>query len=366
MNVKCEDGVICVNKNSDSLIGYKDQILVTGAGGFIGKRLTAQLLDHGFTKIRCLVRPSSDKRYIEILRRAISEDVRLEYVEGNLLSPEDCLKITSDVHIIYHLAAARGEKSFPDAYLNSVITTRNLLDACVQHGVLKRFVNVSSFAVYSNRHKPRGRVLDECCPIEKHPELVGNAYCFAKAKQEEMVLSYNMNYDLPYVIVRPGVVYGPGNEQIHGRVGIATFGIFLHLGGGNRIPLTFVENCAEAIILAGIVPGIDGEVFNIVDNDLPSSRRFLYLYKKNVRRFRSLYMPHFLSYIFCALWEKYSAWSMRQLPNAFNRKTWHATWKKTVYSNDKLKKRLGWAQKIPTSVGLSQYFESCRKKTNHA
>ena len=54
------------------------------------------------------------------------------------------------------------------------------------------------------------------------------------------------------MIVRPGYVYGQGKSAITGRVGIGSFGIFLHLGGGNRIPLTYVENCADAIVLAGL------------------------------------------------------------------------------------------------------------------
>ncbi len=83
-----------------------------------------------------------------------------------------------------------------------------------------------------------------------------------------------------------------GNEAITNRVGIGTFGLFLHLGGSNTMPLTFVDNCAEAIVLAGLTPGVDGQVFNVVDDDLPSSRQFLRLYKRNVRRFRSLYLPH--------------------------------------------------------------------------
>jgi nucleoside-diphosphate-sugar epimerase len=181
-----------------------------------------------------------------------------------------------------------------------------------------------------------------------------------------MVLEYGKKYDLPFVNLRPGVVYGPGNEGIHSRVGIGTFGIFLHLGGPNNVPLSYVDNCAEAIVLAGLVKGIDGEVFNIIDDDLPSSRRFLRLYKKNVNRFFSIYVPHFLGYALCYLWEKYSSWSNGQLPNSFNRKDWHATWKKTNYTNEKLKQRIGWRQKVPTSDGLDKYFESCREKMRHA
>src|SRR5206468_1089853 len=83
------------------------------------------------------------------------------------------------------------------------------------------------------------------------------------------------------------------------------------------------------------------EVFNVVDDDLPSSRQFLRLYKQNVRRFISIYVPHVLSHALCCFWEKYSSWSEGQLPPVFNRRKWRALWKKTRYSNAKLKTRLG-------------------------
>jgi nucleoside-diphosphate-sugar epimerase len=144
-------------------------------------------------------------------------------------------------------------------------------------------------------------------------------------------------------------------------VGIDTFGVFLHLGGSNTIPFTYVDNCADAIALAGLKPGVDREVFNVVDDDLPSSRQFLRMYKQNVRRFKSFYVPHFISYALCYTWERYSAWSEGQLPPAFNRRRWHSVWKKTCYSNDKLKSRLGWTPKVPTADGLERYFEACRR-----
>jgi len=242
------------------------------------------------------------------------------------------------------------------------VTTRNLLEASARHNCLKRFVNISSFSVYSNKKKPRPRVLDETCPVEEHSALRGEAYCFAKAEQDEIVAEYGKKQGIPYVIVRPGQVYGPGNEGITARVGIGTFGIFLHLGGSNPIPFTYVDNCVEAIALAGFKKGVDGETFNVVDDNLPSSRKFLRLYKKNVKNFKSLYVPHFLNYVLCYLWEKYSDWSEVQLPPAFNRRKWHAYWKKTAYSNEKLKMRVGWTPRIPTDEGLRRFFESCRKE----
>ena len=349
----------------DFIIGPDDRILITGATGFIGSKLVANLIDRGFRNLRCFARPSSAATRGDKLSAFTGSSRSVEVITGNLLSREDCNTATKNVTVIFHLAAGRGEKSFPDAFMNSVVTTRNLLEASIQHKCLKRFVNVSSFTVYTNTDKPHGRMLDESCPVETRPQLRGEAYCFAKLKQEEIVTDYAKKFGIPCVTVRPGVVYGPGNEAIHGRVGIGTFGVFLHLGGSNAIPFTYVDNCADAIALVGLRSGTDGEVFNVVDDDLPSSRQFLRLYKRQVRGFRSIYVPHIVSYALCYGWERYSALSQGQLPPMFNRKRWHANWIKTYYSNAKLK-GIGWKPKVPTSEALRSYFEACRSGAQNA
>jgi len=124
-----------------------------------------------------------------------------------------------------------------------------------------------------------------------------------------LLLDYAKRFNIPYVILRPGQVFGPGKKGLTGRIGIDTFGVFLHLGGSNTIPFTYVDNCAEAIVLSGIVKGVDGEVFNIVDDDLPTSRQFLKSYKKHVRNFWSLFVPYRLFYRFCHAWEWYVSYS---------------------------------------------------------
>lgn len=344
---------------SNAIIDSDDLVLVTGATGFIGTRVVDALQRYGVKHIRCLVRPSCDNAKVD--RAFGGKDSSIELTKGNLLSQQDCDAATEGVSVIYHLAAGTGTKSFADAFLNSVVTTRNLLEGVVKHGRLRRFVNVSSFTVYTNTGKPQSDVLDENCPIEENPALRGDSYCFAKVSQDKLVIDYGQKHRIPYVLVRPGVVYGPGKGRIHGRIGMGTFGIFVHLGGSNPIPLTFVDNCAEAIALAGLKRGVEGEVLNVVDDDLPSSKQFLDMYKKKVKHFPSLYIPHFLSYLFCLSWEKYSSWSAGQLPPIFNRKEWAASWKPTSYSNTKIKNLLGWTPKVSTRDGLEQYFASMRK-----
>jgi nucleoside-diphosphate-sugar epimerase len=344
---------------NNMIVGYDDPILITGSNGFIGSRVVEVLLRSGFSNLRCFVRPSSNLTHLQTILAAVPK-ARVELAYGNLLSREDCAIAARDVTVIFHLAAGI-EKTFPGSFMNSVVTTRNLLDAAVKYGAIRRFVNVSSFAIYSNWNIRSGGLLDETCDLEQNPVERAEAYTYAKLKQDELVIDYAQKLQIPYVILRPGAVYGPGARQLTSRVGIDTFGVFLHLGGSNRVPLTYVDNCAEAMVLAGLRPGVDGEVFNVVDDDLPTSRQFLKMYKKHGKRFRSVYVPYWFFYIFCWAWEKYAKWSEGQLPPAFNRRRCAAYWKGNKYSNQKLKKLLGWKPMVSFPEASRRYFEYVKR-----
>lgn len=345
---------------SKYIINFEDLVLVTGASGFIGRHVVGVLISMGFTNLRCLVRESSDISELQNIIGFLNGREGCKIVEGNLLVAEDCKRITEDIKVIYHLAAGTRTKSFSEAYLNSVVTTRNLIEASLKHGCLRRFVNVSSYAVYSNINKKTGRILDETCPVEQFPETRAEAYCYGKVKQDELVISYCREKNLPYVIVRPGSVYGPGKAFIPGRVGIDTFGPFFHLGGSNPLPLTYVQNCAEAIVLSGLVPGIEREVFNIVDDNLPTSRDFLQQYKKKVYPVRSICVPRLISFLFLIAWEYFARWSNGQIPPAFTKREWHAFWNMTFFSNRKIKNVLDWKPRKNTEEAIKEYFEYCR------
>src|SRR5438876_4538781 len=341
--------------NVEYIASSGDRILITGSNGFIGVKVVETLLEYGFSNLRCFVRPSSQlNRFKEVLGR-FPAPKNVELVAGDLISRDDCRKAAEGVSIIYHLAAGM-EKSFAGAFMNSALATRNLMDAFLEFGQPKRFVNVSSFAVYSNVKLKRGALLDENWVLEDAPQERFDAYCFGKLKQEELVKEYGKRRELPYVIIRPGAVFGPGKRELSGRIGIDTFGFFIHLGGSNRLPLPFVNNCAEAIVLAGLKPGVEGEIFNVVDDELLTSRQFLAAYKKRVKPFLSIPVPYFLAYWICLLWGKYSSWSKGQLPPAFNRRRCAAEWKGNRYSNQKLHDRLGWKPRVNMEQAIASFL----------
>ena len=89
-------------------------------------------------------------------------DAQIEIIKGNLLSREDCERAVGDVRVIYHLAAGI-EKSFAGSFMNSVLTTRNLLDAVLQRGTTKevrqrQFLR-GLFNQKTETRSPVGRVL---------------------------------------------------------------------------------------------------------------------------------------------------------------------------------------------------------------
>ena len=106
-----------------------------------------------------------------------------------------------------------------------------------------RFVLVSSFGVYGVADLPRGHLLDESTPLEPHPER-RDLYSQAKLRQEKLFREYEPKLGLDLVVVRPGVIYGPGGNAMSSRVGLDVFGVFLDMGRKNILPLTYVENCA--------------------------------------------------------------------------------------------------------------------------
>ncbi len=348
------------NKN---IINYSDRILITGSNGFIGSRVIEKLVNYGFTELHCFVRPSSNLKALEEIINRSKNNAHIRVFEGNLLRREDCMEATQKVSLVFHLAAGM-EKTFAGCYMNSVVTTRNLLDSILENVELKRFINISSLAVYSNAENNGRGILDEKSEIDPRPDLRYEAYAYGKVKQEELLLDYGRRFGIPYVIVRPGDVFGPGKRKISGKIGIDSFGIYLQLGGRNQIPLTYVDNCAEAIVLAGLRKGIDGEIFNIIDDNLPTGSQFLKMYKKNVKKIHSLYLPYRVTYFLSYLWERYAEWSQGQIPPVFNRRRCVAHWKKVKYSNSEIKEQLGWKPKIEMKEALQRYFTFLKSNGN--
>ena len=324
------------------------KILVTGSNGFLGSAIVERLIVHGERDIRCFVRPGSQRGRLDFVQSAHPE-AALEIFEGSLATVESAAAALDGIEMVYHVAAGMSGPA-ADLFLASVVASKNLLEAMVRRGMV-RTVLISSFGVYEASSLPTGATLDENCPLERHGEK-RDLYSFAKIRQEKLFWEYVKRYDLPLTVLRPGVIYGPGNPGPSTRVGISVGPLFLFFGGGNPLPLSYVENCAEAAVIAGGREDTIGQVFNVHDDDLPTCAQYLKLYRKEVKSLRVLSIPYPVLMLLSRQIEKYSKNSNGQIPPVFTPYKTKNSWKRTQFDNSKLKK-IGWKQVVSTIKGTS-------------
>lgn len=322
-------------------------VLVTGATGFLGQRVVRRLAEIG-TPVRALVRPGT---HAGVFARCLGgiANARLELAPASFGDLDALRRAVDGAAAILHIAASKTG-SAASQVANTVVGSEHLFRAAVDMGK-PRVVLVSSFGVIGAAQLPCRSTVDESVPMDPHPEW-RDAYSFTKHRQEALAWTYAREFGLPLVVIRPGPIFGPGQPILVARVGLSAFGTFLHLGGGNTIPLTYVDNCADAVIDAGREPGVEGEVFCIVDDDLPTSRQLLRLYRRSVARIRVLPVPYRLLRPLAAFNAWYSRRTHNHLPPVFTPYKVDAMWKPQRYSNTKAKQRLGWAPRVPMSEAL--------------
>jgi nucleoside-diphosphate-sugar epimerase/peptidoglycan/xylan/chitin deacetylase (PgdA/CDA1 family) len=331
------------------------KILVTGAAGFLGTALIERLLVHGHTDIRCNVRRQSDISKLEALS-ARHANTRLEFCVGDLKYRDDAARAVNDVQLIFHLAAGK-KGTAADLFLDSVVASRNLLDAVADRKPM-RIVLVSSFGVYGVACLGRGARVDEHTEFEPHPEWRDH-YSYSKLRQEQLFWEYQQRNGFELVILRPGVIYGPRGGHFSNRVGLTIGKWQLHFGGSNLLPLSYVDNCAEAVVVAGMHPLAGGQVYNVHDSDLPTCREYLRAYKKQVTKIRSISVPYFSVQLFSSLIAKYHRYSKGQLPAILTPYKAASLWGGNRFDNSKLLST-GWKQLVPTAEGLQKSFTAFR------
>lgn len=238
-------------------------ILVTGASGFLGRALVRRLLGRGLT-VRVLVR----REPAEWLRTG-----EVQIVTGNLGDPEIVDHAVAGVETVFHAGAAMrgGREHF---LAGTVCGTKNIVEACLKHGV-RRLVHVSSLSVLDHARHSSGARVTEAWPLEPWPEKRG-LYTQTKLEAEQIVLRAVRERGLHAVILRPGQIFGPGAPSHVPAGTVALAGRWLVYGLGRfLLPLVFVEDVVDALLLAADADLEPGAVFHVVDPSPVTQREYV-------------------------------------------------------------------------------------------
>jgi NAD dependent epimerase/dehydratase len=237
-------------------------VLVTGAGGFIGSHLTERLVRAG-AKVRALIHYNSrnDWGQIELLDQNIQGS--LEVISGDIRDPFFCHQAVVDQEIVLHLAALIG---IPYSYVapaeyvaTNVIGTLNILQACRELDVQK-MVHTSTSETYGTA---------QYVPIdEDHPLQGQSPYSASKIGADKMAESYYKSFETPVATIRPFNTYGPRQSA---RAVIPTIISQLATGKkriklGSLTPvrdLNYAQDTAAGFMAIAESPKTLGEVINI-------------------------------------------------------------------------------------------------------
>lgn len=259
-------------------------VLITGANGFIGSNLCRYFFEKNF-KVYGLVRKTSDLHFLD------GQNVSL--IVGDLNEVEK-IEFPRDLDIIVHCASivsdAADDESCESNIYNSTI---NLVDRIKKNSVnLKRFIFISSALVLGYRK------LNIC---EENP---GESACHlpyvrCKKKTEEKLLSMHSRNGLPVVILRPADVFGPNDRVtcVHILKGIED-GVPVIVGGGKWIfPFCYVDNLCQATFLACNSTNSEGQTYTVTNGSDVTWKEFLSFFQKKLNKKQWIYIPAFLPHM---------------------------------------------------------------------
>jgi nucleoside-diphosphate-sugar epimerase len=235
------------------------EILVIGGNGFVGRSLVPALQDRG-NSVRVLALPTEDTRWLEAREVAV--------YRGDIREPDTLVAPLHGVDRVVHLAGMMGIwRPMEDYHAVNVNGTENVCRAAL--AAKARLVHVSSWTVYG---MGMGRPVREDFPLKPLPE----PYSITKAAGDKAVQRMIIEDHLRAVIIRPGTIFGPGDQLNFGRTADRILGgrRIIVGKGDNTVPFVYITDVVQGLLLALENDDAIGQAYNIA-NDHPLTQQQL-------------------------------------------------------------------------------------------
>lgn len=229
------------------------RVLVTGASGFVGSPLCQALKARGALVTGFVRSPASAVQYSFVEQRV-----------GDISDRTQVRQLVQDIQpdLVVHLAAAKNRSldlpGYRSGYETNLLGALNLIEACQELTSLVRFVFLGSCEEYGRLTAPFDESSREC-PV--------SAYAVTKLAVTQLLETFARSNGFPAVILRPSVVYGPGQNTdmflpslIKALVSGERFGMSL---GEQTRDFLYIDDLVTAILQALSVPDVQGQVINV-------------------------------------------------------------------------------------------------------
>ncbi len=316
-------------------------VLITGAGGFVGRHLVQDQLTRGRTV-----------RALDWNRESLDAFAPREGLEVMVEDAADVTvqrKAVAGVDVVFHLASAHLETELSDAAYHriNVAAVETLLEESRQAGV-RRFVHMSSCGVHGTVHTSPG---NEETPFR--PDIL---YERTKLAGELVAREFHQRYGFPVVVLRPPWVYGPGCKRTARLFEAIAEGKFVMVGRGSNLrSAVYITDLLDAVELCATKGGIEGEVFIVTHDELVTVHQLI----DGIARLVGvapprLRVPVWAAWVMAALIETGSR-SLRREPPISRRSLKFFT-NDAAFTCAKARKVLGFEPRVPLREGLEMTY----------
>jgi nucleoside-diphosphate-sugar epimerase len=324
------------------------KVLVTGAGGRLGRHVVEDLVAGAHT-VRAVLRPGRSPN-------AFASIAGVEIARADLRAAQDLGVLLNGVDAVIHLAAAMSG-SDAARFSETVLGTERLFDA-IDRATVRRVILCSSFSVYD--WLAAGGTVDES--LATSPDIYASGgYASAKLWQERLA-QRRAAQGWQLTILRPGFIWGAGNELPLGSLGPRFGRLQVVLSPLRTLPFTHFVNCARAFRDALESPQAIGAIVNIVDPESITAWRFAgEAARRSGARTLRVPVPHLVAWPlvrFVTLAARALLGPTAHLPAVLVPQRFAQGYRPLRYSTDRALDVLRWKPPLSTLAALDATWES--------